>query len=83
MKMLCVNNYTRKYIEECRSKVAEHVAAYQALIAAARKKAGADEPGLSAAIADFEPHFFSNLVLALDSYFVHRARGLKRRMEIR
>jgi len=79
MKMLCVNNYTRKYIEECRSKVAEHVAAYQALIAAARKKAGADEPGLSAAIADFEPHFFSNLVLALDSYFVHRARGLEKK----
>jgi hypothetical protein len=32
MKMLCVNNYTRKYIEECRSKVAKHVAAYRALI---------------------------------------------------
>jgi hypothetical protein len=27
--MLCVNNYTRKYLDECRSKVAEQMVAYK------------------------------------------------------
>jgi uncharacterized damage-inducible protein DinB len=74
--MLSVNNYTQKYIDECRSRVAEHLSAYQALVAAARNQAGIDEPLLSAAIEAFEPHFFNNTVLALNSYFVHNRSAL-------
>ena len=32
---------------------------------------------LGAAIEAYEPQFLGNLVLALDSYFVHRARALE------
>jgi hypothetical protein len=32
-----------------------------------------DEPQLNAAIEDFEPHFFNNMVLALDNHFIHKA----------
>ncbi len=79
--MLCVNNYTQKYIDECRSRIAEHVSAYQTLIAAARNHAGIGALSVNAAIEAFEPHFFSNLVLALESYFVHRARALEERWQ--
>ncbi|HEY3365154.1 MAG TPA: hypothetical protein VGK74_08895 [Symbiobacteriaceae bacterium] len=73
--MLCVNNFTQKYIDECRSRVAAQVSAYQALVAAARNQTATDEPLFNAAIEAFQPLFFNNMVLALDSYFVHRARA--------
>jgi hypothetical protein len=77
--MLCVNNYTQKYIDRCRSRVAAQVSAYKALVAAARSKTATDKPRLKAAIEVFEPHFFNTMVLALDSYFVHRARAIERK----
>lgn len=77
--MLCVNNYTQKYIDECRSRVAKHVSAYQALVAAARNQGGTNQSLLNTALEVFEPHFLNNLVLALDSYFVHRARALEKK----
>lgn len=64
--MLCVNNYTQKYINECRSRVAAQVSAYQTLVAAARNQTATDEPHLNTAIEAFEPHFFNNMVLALE-----------------
>lgn len=76
--MLCVNNYTKEYIDECRSRVAAQVSAYKALIAAASKHAKHDEQ-VHPAIDAFEPHFFNNMVLALDSYFVHRTRALEKK----
>ena len=77
--MLCVNNYSQKYIDECRSRVAAQVSAYQTLVATARNQTATDEPLLYAAIEAFEPHFFNNMVLALDSYFVHRARAIEKK----
>ena len=77
--MLCVNNYTQKYIDECRSRVAAQVSAYQALVATARNQTATDEPLVGAAIEAFEPHFFNNMVLALDSYFVHRTRAIEKK----
>jgi len=77
--MLYVNNYAQKYIDECRSRVAAQVSAYRTLAAAARNQAATDELLLSAAIEAFEPHFFNNMVLALDSYFVHRARAIEKK----
>jgi hypothetical protein len=77
--MLSVNNYTQKYIDECRSRVAAQVSAYKAVVATARNQTATDESLLDAAIETFEPHFFNNMVLALDSYFVHRARAMEKK----
>lgn len=73
--MLCVNNYTQKYIDECRLRVAAQVSAYQTLVVTARNQTAIDGLHLNAAIEAFEPHFFNNMALVLDSYFVHRARA--------
>jgi hypothetical protein len=77
--MLCVNNDTQKYIDECRSRVAAPVSAYQALCAAARNKTVAGKSPLNAAMEALEPHFFSNMVLTLDCYFVHGARATEKK----
>lgn len=74
--MLCVDSYTQKHVDECRSRIAAQDSAYRSLIAAARKPAGTAKPALDAAIEAFEPQYFNNLVLALDSCFVHRTRAL-------
>jgi hypothetical protein len=71
--MLCVNTYTKDYVNSCRSKIEAQLAAYRVLAGAAREKAGDS----SASAATFEPLFFNNLVLVLDRFFVHRARGLE------
>lgn len=75
--MLCVNSYTHEYVDKCRSRIVEHVGAYQALVAAARNRAG-DASQLDAAVRQFEPYLFNSLVLALDRFFVHRARELEK-----
>ena len=77
--MLSVSSYTQEYIDDCRSRVAKQVSAYQTLVAAARNQAATDEQSLSAAMEAFGPHFFDNMVLSLDSYFVHRTRALEKK----
>lgn len=62
--MLSVNHYTQEYIEACRARVTSQVTAYKRLIVTASTDA----------VADFEPQFFSAMVLSLDAYFVHRSR---------
>jgi hypothetical protein len=66
--MLSVNNYSQDYVDDCRRKVADHVAAYRRLVKGT---------GDAAAVEAFEPVFFNNLVLALETYFTHRARGIE------
>ena len=66
--MLCVNTYGHDYIDQCRARVASYVDAYRAITAATTD---------DAAITAFEPVFFNNLVLALDTYFTHRSRTLE------
>lgn len=75
--MLCVNAYPREYVDECRTSVAEQLAAYDALVAAARACAGAGDAALNGALDAFEPVFFNDLLLVMDSYFTHRSRTLE------
>lgn len=74
--MLCVTTYTKDYVSSCSSKIEAQLAAYRGLVEAARENAG-DKSESSAPAATFESLFFNNLVLVLDRFFVHRARGLE------
>ncbi len=67
--MLGVKNYTRKYINDCRSRVDSELAAYKKLVAAAKSN-----PASVKALEAFEATFFNNMVLMLDYFFVHRLR---------
>ena len=67
--MLCINNYTKKYINECRSKVDLQLSTYNILVTTARKQVSGNETQLNVAIESFEPNFFNNMVLVLDNYF--------------
>ena len=75
--MLSVTKYSPEHIAASRARVASQVAAYCDLRAAARDRAGADTAALDTAFASFEPVFFNNMVLTLDSSFTHRARALE------
>ena len=77
--MLCVNNFTKHYVNKCRTKVGVQVSAYHALVGTVIKQAGANKPNVSAAIEAFEPHFFDNLVLAVEGYFVHRSKAIEKK----
>lgn len=57
--MLSISSYPRAYVEACRGRIADQMAAYAAL------------PATPA----FDGPFFRHMLLALDHYFDHRARG--------
>jgi len=70
--MLGVNSYSKDYINACQARVKAQVKSYRTL---AKQAKGASAKSLDSAIAAFEPEFFNNMVLTLDSYFMHRLRG--------
>ena len=51
--MLCVNNGSQAYVDECQSKIEAQFAAYRALIATVGGRAAKNEPRLNAAIEAF------------------------------
>ncbi|MBM7773786.1 hypothetical protein JOD54_003990 [Actinokineospora baliensis] len=67
--MLAVSTYSQDYLDACRARVADHIEVYRAMVGTGD---GAD---FTAAVAAFEPVFFNNLVLVLETSFVHRLRG--------
>ena len=69
--MLGKNSYSKDYIKASRSRVDAQVSAYKSFVKKAKKSAG------DAAVATFEPVFFNNMVLTLDSYFTHRLRTVE------
>lgn len=75
--MLSVNSYAQPYIDGCRSRMESQLAAYNALVAAARANQGPRSSAVAAAVDSFEPQFFNHLVLVLDGYFAHRSRTLE------
>ena len=73
--MLCVNSYTKNYINECRSRMESQLAAYKVLVAIATEKTS--KSAINSAVDSFEPLFFNNLVVVLDGFFVHRTRKIE------
>jgi hypothetical protein len=65
--MLGVKTYDQEFIDASRK-------AFNAELAAYRKVAASADP---ASIEKFEPTFCAHQVLALDSYFLHRLRGVE------
>lgn len=68
--MLAVTSYSEVYVQLAAAGVEEQLAAYAALVAAAR---GNDK--VEAALAAFAPGYFNTALLALDHHFMHRMRG--------
>jgi hypothetical protein len=78
-EILCINNYTQEYIDDCRAKLDRQVAAYRKLVKTARSHDGAKDGPLGAAIASFEPVFFNNMALVLEGFFVQRSRTIEKK----
>ncbi len=66
--MLGRKTFTQEELDGCRAALDEQVGAYTRVAEAAGRNGGA------AALADFDGPFFTNLVLVLDRWFVHRIR---------
>jgi hypothetical protein len=72
--MLSVSTYSPEHVAASRARVASQIAAYRELAKTAHDRAEPDDAALDAAFAAFEPVFYNNMVLTLDSCFTHRAR---------
>ena len=78
---MSISAYPQQYIDEARARIAEQARAFDAMAQAVRG-AGTAEGARSAAgtaLDALEPEYFANLVMALDSHFVHRSRGQERK----
>ena len=68
--MLGRKTFTQDELDGCRAAFDAQLGAYRRLADAAGGN------GAAGALADFEAPFFTNLVLALDRWFVHRVRAV-------
>jgi hypothetical protein len=76
--MLAVSTYPREYVDSCRARMLDRVASFQAVVAAARSLR-ASSPELDASLAELENAFFNDLIVVMDSSFVHRTRALEKK----
>jgi hypothetical protein len=77
--MLSVSAYPQRYIDEARARVMVQVSVFADLARHVRGDGRARSGGATAALDALEPEYFANLVIALDSHFVHRSRGQERK----
>jgi hypothetical protein len=75
--MLCTNSYPADYVDRCRTRVDAQVTAYNKLVSVARRSGGGSKAALDGAVGSFDQLFFSNMVLTLDTYFMHRSRTIE------
>jgi hypothetical protein len=69
--MLSRSSYDQSYIDGVRQRLRAQIATYETLAGAA----GGEE---AKPVQDFAPLFFGHMAIALDGYFLHRARGKER-----
>jgi hypothetical protein len=77
--MLSVSAYPQQYIDEARARVRVQVTAFAELAREVRGAGPSRSGSVAAALDALEPEYFANLVIALDSHFVHRSRGQERK----
>ncbi|EWT02334.1 hypothetical protein N865_06015 [Intrasporangium oryzae NRRL B-24470] len=70
--MLGRKDYSPDEVATAKAAVATQVAAYRTLAHAV--DAAPSDAGVSSALEELEPVLFTNMVLALDRFFVHRVR---------
>lgn len=76
--MLARSSYPQAYIDACRTRVENQLAAFRKLAVATRKN-GAKAPAVLQGFEAFETAFFNNMVIVLDAYFVHRTRAVEKK----
>ena len=74
--MLAVKTYSQDYIDACRARVESQLAGYR-MVMAAKRRASVKDPTLDKAFEAFESAFFNNMVIVLESSFVHRLRTVE------
>lgn len=72
--MLAVKTYDQDYIDDCRAQMEAQLAAYESLTSSART---AKASSARSVVEPFASLFFNNLILVLDSYFMHRTRAIE------
>ncbi len=77
--MLSLNSYPQQYIDDARHRIADQVSAFTVLASAVSATGGAGAGDVRTALEALEPEYFANMVIALDSHFVHRSRGQERK----
>jgi hypothetical protein len=77
--MLSMSAYPQRYIDEARARIAVQMSAFAELAREVRGAGPARSGGTAAALDALELEYFANLVIALDSHFVHRSRGQERK----
>jgi hypothetical protein len=77
--MLSMSAYPQQYIDAVRARISEQASAFAALAAEVQDAGGTRPGGVQPALDALEGYYFANLVIALDSHFVHRSRGQERR----
>jgi hypothetical protein len=78
--MLGRKSYTQEELDHAKAAIKQQMATHRALANTAAS-ATADTK-LSSALEPFSAHFFNNLMLVLDRYFVHRLRWSRARTAI-
>ena len=71
--MLGVKKYSSPYLNECRKKVNSDISRYRKIIEIIDNQSGRN----SSDLINFEHSFFNNMIILLDSFFVHRLRGIE------
>ncbi|HLZ69334.1 MAG TPA: hypothetical protein VKV26_05420 [Dehalococcoidia bacterium] len=74
--MLGMKTYSHEYIDGCRSNLEADLAAYRGMVAA-RGSSSVNETPRHSVFDAFEAVFFNNMVIVLDSLFVHRLRVIE------
>lgn len=75
--MLSSRSYDALYVERCRARINAQVATYRHLFEAVTEEGAGPADSLHNALASLEEVFFNNLLVVLDSYFLHRSRGVE------